>query len=339
MEKDSIRSRMPLLLLLLLLFIACYTGCGPEPPPREEFKWPEAPQLPPEPGAGRVGLLYYPDQQWRFLVPVQREIPEAETIVRNTLEKLVGSLQLQEELEPLGLTPLLPGETTILGIHIDEAGLARVDFSRSFLEYDPSGERFALGGLLGTLQQFPQIERLEILIEGQIPEKFPGGTSGRMTLGPESLINLEVDDALEDYRNFTAVKIYFCFVTPQGRVLYVPVTRALLPAEECSIAALGELLGGPRSGSGLFSDIPPGTKLRSLQLKEGLAIIDLTKELLSYEGGRSGAENMINQLLLTLAQLDGVSEVQILVEGEKVKLPDGIDLTTPFKPPEVYNYF
>lgn len=333
------RSRVLFLLLFIFLLNVCFPGCIRETPPREEFKLPEAPPLAPEPGSGYISTFYYPDRQWRFLVPVQREIPETETVVRNTLDKLTGTSQLQEELEPLGLVPLLPGETTILGIHIDEAGLARVDFSRSFLEYNPSGERLVLGGLLCTLRQFPGIERLEIMIEGQTQEKFPGGTPGRIPLGPESLINLEVDDALKDYRNFTAVTIYFCFLTPQGRILQVPVTRALLPAEDSSAAALEELLAGPRSGSGLFSDIPPGTELRGLQLAEELTIIDLSGELLAYEGGRTGAENMVNQILLTLARLEGVRKVQILVEGEKVKLPDGIDLTVPLEPPAVYNFF
>lgn len=339
MKRNSSRPRILLLFLWLLFFMACFTSCKPELNIREDFKLPAAPPPLPEPGEIRTGLLYYPDRQWRFLVPLQREIPEAETIVRNTLEKLFNTPRLQEELEPLGLVPLLPGETAILGIHIDEAGLARVDFSGSFLDYNPSGERLVLGGLLCTLCQFPEIERLEIIVDGVSPEKFPGGTPGRMPLGSECLINLEVDDALKDYRNFTAVTIYFCFLAPQERILYVPVTRALLPADDAAAAAFEELLAGPRRGSGLFSDIPPGTALRSLQLEDGLMVIDLNKELLAYEGGRTGAENMVNQILLTLAQLEGVSEVQILVEGEKMRLPDGIDLTVPLKPPAVYNFF
>lgn len=341
MKRDSIRPRIGILPLFLLMTLCMFsfTGCGPEMNDNEKFQLPDAPPPLPEPGEIRTGLLYYPDREWRFLVPLQRENSETETIVRNTLEKLFDTPHLKKELESLGLVPLLPGETAILGIHIDEAGLARVDFNGSFLGYNPSGERLVLASLLCTLRQFPEIERLEIMVDGTSPEKFPGGTPGRLPLGPECLINLEVDDALKDYRNYTAVTVYFCFMTPQGRILYVPVTRALLPSDDAAAAAVAELLAGPQRGSGLFSDIPPDTALRSLQLKEGLMIIDLTGQLQAYEGGRTGAENMVNQILLTLAQLEGVSEVQILVEGEKVKLPDGIDLTDPLKPPAIYNFF
>ncbi len=335
----SRRSLILLLFLLAVFLMTPLTGCLLEQKSVENFKLPQAVTPQPEPGDIRTGLLYYPDEQWRFLVPLQKEIPEAETIIRNTLEQLIDTPQLRDDLSPLGLVPLLPGKTAILGIHIDEEGQTRVDFSGSFMDYDPSAERLVLGGLLSTLRQFPEIAGLEIMIDGVSPVKFPGGTPGIVPLSPECPINLEVDDALEDYRNFTAITAYFCFLTSQGRILYVPVTRVILPAADVAAAAVDELLSGPRRGSGLFSDIPPGTALRSLRLEEGIMIIDLSKELLDYEGGCTGAENLVNQILLTLARLEGGGEVQILVEGEKVRLPDGLDLTAPLKTPRIFNYF
>lgn len=339
MLKSSALNRIPPLFLLLFFMIVNFTGCTPEPGAGRNFEMPPCPPLQVKPGDLCTVQLYYPDGQWRFLVPLHREVQETDTIVRHTLEKMVDTPQLREELEPVGLVPLLPGETAIHGIHISEGEPARVDFSESFLGYTPSCERIVLGGLLCTLRQFPDIERLEIMIDGVNPVKFPGGTPGLVPLGPECLINLEVDDELEDYRNYTAVTVYFCFLTPREQILYVPVTRALPPADDAVAAAVEELLAGPRRGSGLFSDIPPGTILRGLQLDEGLITADFSKKLLCYEGGLTGAENMTAQILLTLASLEGAGEVQILVEGEKVKLPDGIDLTSALKPPPVYNFY
>lgn len=337
MNRNSTRLLPALLLLLLSCFVLFFAGCLP--PPEEKFELPEEPAPPPQPGDGFVGIFYYPDEQRRFLVPVQREIAESETAIRRSLEELVGTPQLDKKLAPLGLAPLLPEGTALLGINLDEEGLARVDFNDSFLKYEPAAERMLLGGLLCTLAQFPEIEQLEIAIEGQIREKLPGNTPGRLPMGPECLVNLEVDDALEDYRDYTAVTIYFCFPTPRGRIFYVPVTRVLPPVENSAVAAVEELLAGPRSGSGLFSEIPPSTELIGLNLEGELATVDLSGELLRFEGGRTGAVNTINQLLLTLARLDGIGSVQILVEGEKIKLPEGLDLTEPLEPPQLYNFF
>lgn len=345
--RGSIRRFLRLAAAVCLAF-CLLGGCALLSPEREEeeqphgnsgaFRLPEPPPLPPEAGDVRIGMLYYPDAQWRFLVPVQRAIPFTEAIACSTLERLVASPALESELAPPGLTATLPEHTAVRGISINE-GLARVDFSASFLEYPPEHERLVLGGVLSTLLQFPNIERLEIMVEGANLEQFPGGAPGRIPLGPEDWINLEVDSALEDYRSFTAVKIYFCYLAPNGWIFYVPVTRVLPQTEDEALAAITELLKGPRRGSGLFSDIPAGTGLLGLNLTEGLLEVDLTTELLAYEGGRTGAENVVNQLRLTLGALDGVAEMQILVEGEAVTLKDGPDLSGPLAPLERYNYF
>jgi spore germination protein GerM len=67
--------------------------------------------------------------------------------------------------------------------------------------------------------------------------------------------------------------------------------------------------------------------------------VDLSKEVLAYSGGLTGAENLVTQILLTLSANADVELIQILVEGEKVTLPDGLDLSEPLTPPDAYNYF
>ena len=78
-----------------------------------------------------------------------------------------------------------------------------------------------------------------------------------------------------------------------------------------------ELLKGPRPGSGLFSELPAGTALLSFRVEDGQAVLDLSGEFLTFQGGRTGAENMVNQILLTLSFQEKIEQVQILVvEGQ-----------------------
>lgn len=334
-------------LLLAALFAVFLSGCDKLSPgsssgdgnqiPGGSFTLPAPPPEHPEAGDARLGMLYYPDLQWRFLVPVHREIPYTEAIARTTLEHLVAGPQLNSGLNPYGLSAPLPQGTTVLGIAINE-GVARVDLSESVLSYSPEEERLVLGSILCTLMHFSTIERVEVLVDGDWLETFPGGTPGRLPFGPECWINLEVEGNLQDYRNYTAVKLYFCYISPNGRTYYVPVNRILEPRDDETKAALQELLAGPRKGSGLFSDIPPGTELLDWSIEESLLTVNLSEQLLSYQGGRTGAENLVNQLLLTLSGLPDVEEVQILVEGQNVPLRDYPDLVSPISPPESYNY-
>jgi len=333
--------------LLLCLLCGCDQLFWLKPPSGHQGSQPyvelELPEPPPdssnsEPDQTRWGLLYFADSQKRFLVPVYRSIPYSETIIRDTLNRLLPSPEAAGLLEDQGLQYVIPEQSSIRGISLNQ-GLARVDFSSSFLNYVPEDERLVLGSILCTLRQFPEIEQLQILVEGAEIERFPGETSGLVPLGPECWINLEVEEGLEDYRNFSAVIVYFCYCSPAGKTFYVPVTRILAPDEQPGAAAFRELLGGPRPGSGLFSEIPEGTEL--LQLTNGgpLLTLNFSKQLLSYPGGKTGAENMVYQLLLTAAAIPGVEQVQIIIDGQPVNIPGELDLSAPLSPPVLINCF
>lgn len=338
--------------LFMLLFFAVFSlllGCDrllwpalhqdrPEVARQVEFVLPAPPAAPSAAGAEvRWGLLFYPDAGKRFLVPVCLPIPYTEGIARATLQYLIPSAGLAGALQENGLAFALPPGVDIRGLSISEAGLARVDFSAAFLQYPPEEERLILGSLLCTLRRFPTIKELEVMVEGAALEKFPGGSSGLLPLGPRCWINLEIANTVDDYRQFTAVMLYFCYRTPRGNTMYVPVTRILTPEQDVPWAAVRELLEGPPSRGGLFTEIPAGTRLLGVAVKDGLAVVNLSREVLSFQGGRTGAENVANQLLLTVGALEGVDQVQILVEGQPASLKDGPDLTAPLPPPYPYN--
>ena len=262
----------------------------------------------------RRGLLYFADSQKRFLIPVYRPLPYSETIIRDTLEKLIPSAEATAELLPHGLQFVLPEQLAVIGISLNE-GLARVDFNAP-LNYAPEDERLVLGSILCTLRQFSEINRLQILVEGSEIERFPGGTSGLTPLGPECWINLEVEEGLEDYRNFSAVKAYFCYYGGK-EIFYVPVTRILASGEQSETAAYQELLKGPRSGSGLFSEIPPGTKQLQSALQGTTLTLDFSRELLAYRGGKTGANNIVHQILFTAAAIPGWNRFKYLLRDNR----------------------
>lgn len=335
-------------IFLMMIFLLCAGGCDAWPGesgataeeelPREGLVLPEPPHLPPEAGEVRIGTLYYADAGFRFLVPVTREIPYTEAIARATLQRLVATPELSSLLSEVGLAAVIPEDTAIHGIAVDEDGLARVDFSPELLNYPPEQERLVLGSILCTLRQFPSIQQVAILIEGAAPERFSSGAPGTTPLGPECWINLEIEEGVTDYRQYSAVRLFFCYPAPNGWIFYVPVTRILPPVDDPFAAVIAELLRGPRRGSGLFSQIPPDTALLNYTLEEGLATVDFSRHLLDYEGGKTGAANLLNQILLTLSELEEVKEVQVLVEGEKVVRSGELDLQGPLTPPPVYNF-
>ncbi|HVK03924.1 MAG TPA: GerMN domain-containing protein [Armatimonadaceae bacterium] len=101
-------------------------------------------------------------------------------------------------------------------------------------------------------------------------------------------------------------------------------------AQSPATAALEYMVGQPDS------PLPKGTKVRSLDIADGLATVDFSPEFKDrFEGGETQEALVINAVLATLGQFDTVREVQILVEGKKIEtLGGGKELVNPLTVPQ-----
>lgn len=106
----------------------------------------------------------------------------------------------------------------------------------------------------------------------------------------------------------TTVALYF----PDGRLI-VPVSRRMTRNAELPRATLQALLAGPAAGTGLKSPIPRGVEIRSFELKEGVAHIDLSPAVLGEPSQRRAAETAIVE---TMTALPGVTSVTLSLDGK-----------------------
>lgn len=279
--------------------------------------------------------LYLVEGKGKYLLPVTVSLPWKEGVARATLEKLIEGPTPAQEMRYGLHTPLAP-HTEVRGLSINE-GLAKLDLNTAFLDYNPGEEEFVLDSILFTLLQFPVINEVQLLVEGVIPENFPGGTSGQEIWSKTGGINEEVGEAFAGLEDSRAVTLYFCTVLGENHIFYVPVTRLVATAKDHLETAIEELFRGPCAGSSLFSDLPAGVQLRGLALQEEVLTVDFSKEILYYRGGRRGEKNMLMQLLLTLTAIPGVDKVQLLVDGEKMNLPYGAPCREPLAQPLIVN--
>lgn len=289
-------------------------------PVEEEAGLPEEEALPP-------GMLYprifLAEGKGKYLLPVTVSLPWTEGIAGAALEKLIEGPTPAQEMH-YGLRSPLPPDTKVRGLSIRE-GLAKLDLNEAFLDYNPGEEKHVLDSIIYTLLQFPAVNSVQLLIEGAIPEIFPGGTVAQEIWSGEEGINREAGEEPADLEKGQAVTLYFCTVLGENNVFYVPVTRFVLAGKDQDIVevTMRELIKGPLASSSLFSDLPLGVQLRSFVLQEGVLTVDFSQEILYYRGGRRGETNMLMQIVLTLIEIPGVDKVQMLIDGEKTNLPYG----------------
>ena len=254
-------------------------------------------------------VVYYQDN-YGYLVPVMCTLPYEDGVAKATLNRMIQSPENDMQAARLGLKTVLPEGTTI-DLDISD-GLARIDLSKEVLNMaDAAAESNMIAAIVQALTEFESVERVEFLVGGQKLDKLTHGTdiSGTFERGE---INLETSVSTINSGELKPVTLYFpC----ESSSVVVPVTRMVYSNADVNTAVL-ELAKGPRAQSPLESALPAGCGLIDVQLVDGVAKVNFTKEFANLVQNSDGGRLALKALVLTCTQFDGVKRVEILVEGE-----------------------
>jgi spore germination protein GerM len=141
-----------------------------------------------------------------------------------------------------------------------------------------------------------------------------------------------------------AVSVFFTGAA-DGATTLVAVSRPVTARgpEAVLRAALDALLAGPTAeerARGLSTEIPAGTRLLDVRVREGLATVDLS-EAVASGGGSHSMRARLWQIVYTATQHPSASQVQVLVEGqERPGLGgEGVVIDRPIGRPPVFPRF
>jgi germination protein M len=143
-----------LLAILLVVFFA--VGCG-----RTEL-----------PGT-RMALYFVKSTATSFYLSIEYRMIAAgnspEEAAGNLMRALIAGPQTQ------GLTRVLPADTRVISVKI-EKGLATMDLSKEAtrLNAGSSLESLAITAIANTLTKLPDVDRVQLLVEGKVAESLAG---------------------------------------------------------------------------------------------------------------------------------------------------------------------
>ena len=320
--------------LIFLLLLCCIIGSGcsllqqKKEPSRQDGD--RLPQIPESKLNLRETILYLPEKSWQVLIPVRVYLPWEEGIAKATLRYCTEG-NLPAAAAALGFQPLLPTGTEVLGISLHN-GLARVDFSKDFLNYPRENERLVLNGLIYTLTEFASIDAVEILVEKQ-KAVFPGGATMDEPFSRESGLNLQIAANIDDFAETERITLYFCHRTGED-IFYVPVTRVVKKTEDLLQTIAEELLAGPLIGP-LFSAFPQSVKIESVKCSEGKVTLHLTGEMELED--QLMADCLRQQIALSFTELEGIASVELLVNGKEPAVGTAINFPSTFGRPKQWN--
>jgi spore germination protein GerM len=122
-------------------------------------------------------LLYFSDGEGEYLIGEKRKILKKNQINEEAKQMIIELIN-----GPKGkLIPTLPPRTKLLTLQINEAGVAKVNFSPALSKDHPGGssaEMMTVYSIVNSLTlNFPQIKRVQILIDGRPIETITGHLS------------------------------------------------------------------------------------------------------------------------------------------------------------------
>jgi N-acetylmuramoyl-L-alanine amidase len=104
-------------------------------------------------------------------------------------------------------------------------------------------------------------------------------------------------------------------LVPEERHINRSVWSKLTLLEKSNLV-LGELIQGPLTVTSMRT-IPPKTKLLSLTIQNGVAIINFSKEIRDdFPGGALLEDMTIKSIVWSMTQIPGINKVSILISGE-----------------------
>jgi spore germination protein GerM len=127
-------------------------------------------------------------------------------------------------------------------------------------------------------------------------------------------------------------KVALYFISEEsGESLLVPEIRLITPTTEPEQAALRELVKGPAT-EGLQPVLPRKTIVRDLEIGNGLAVVDFSREAVRIDRGSWGEALVVWSIVNTLTKFPQVEAVRFLIEGEPVEsLAGHFDLSKPLR--------
>lgn len=188
------------------------------------------------------------------------------------------------------------------------------------------GERLALkAGIAKSYSNFKFVESVRFLKDGNLIVDESGKKAEDIEIA--SLLT-EMDD-LSVNNDFQSYYLYFA--NEKGQLVREERTLEVQTATLLAKALVDQLLKGP-AREDLLPTIPKGTRVRQLEIKEGICYVDFNK---SFQTKHSGGENeeklTVFSIVNTLTELSDIDKVQFLIDGEKLENYQGfIDFSQTF---------
>lgn len=213
--------------------------------------------------------------------------------------------------------------TECLNVYSDKSHVT-IDLSKEFYNENHMSDILSLGALVKTVCSLNNVETVNILVENKPVTNSKGEEIGTMR---DTDFVFDADALDSDEENIT---LYFS--DESGEKLISEVRRIKIPkGEVMEKLVVSELIEGPKKEHNIAT-IPDSTKIISVETKEGVCFVNLSKDFIEKHPGGTTAESLtIYSVVNSLTELANVNKVQFLIDGEKKEIFKHVVFHEPFE--------
>ena len=249
--------------------------------------------------------LYYTNKDNSQILTETREVKlsRGQTLPQLSVEELLKGPKTE------GLKSTIPDNTKLLNIKVKDK-VATVNLSGDFSGFSGMmAESLAVISIVNTLTDLEGIEKAHILVD-DYELIAPSGDP----YGP--LASYDIEQINRDLNKQT-ITLYF----PDEQAMHViPEKRDVVKNDPLEVIVVKELMKGPETPGLTEPTIPKEAKLLSVEVKDEVAYVDFSRDLIEkHVGGSTGEMMTIAPIVNSLTELPGIKKVQFLVEGKKEK--------------------
>ncbi|KRG14435.1 GerMN domain-containing protein [Lederbergia galactosidilytica] len=280
--------------------------------------------------------LYLVDKNG-YVVAQSIQLPKTESVAKQVLSYLVTDGPISEVL-PNGFRTVIPAGTEV-DVDIKD-GVAVVDFSEEFSEYNEADEQNILQSVTWTLTQFDSVDSVELRVNGYALKEMPVGGTPISEDGLTRADGINTDASnVADITNTRPVTVYY-LSQAEGDPYYVPVTKRISNTEEDDVAAvINQLVDGPGLQTALSTALFNGVKLvDEPTVEDGNVVLDFNESILESSDSNMISDAALSSIVLSLTEQEDIKSVSIKVNGNnEIVKEDGEALTAPVNRPEKVN--
>ena len=217
---------------------------------------------------------------------------------------------------PNGFRPLIPSGTEVLNVSLENKILT-INFSKELLDINQEYEDKMIESIIYTLTSIDGIDKVVILVEGEVLSKLPNSGKNLPTSLDKSYgINKSYD--LITTQNIDSYTVYYVSEFNDNKY-YVPVTKYVNNEKQDKIKVIiDELSTSPIYETNLMSYLNSNVSLIDYTIEENSIKLNFNDSILSDSTSNKILEEVIYTISLSIEDNYNIQEVSFLVDNEEI---------------------